>query len=276
MCKTTRSSQVQVSVKVEEVMVVDKSDEKDVATEEIEAVEVTETSVDDKAGVEAVIRRALEKGKAIVGEEPQMQIGWSELVAPKKLMIFELKWPMEVLDIKQELPEVEEEETPVDEGLEKEDMFPEPCIMAFCYENHCLIYHLVPPVAEPNSTTYAGTSIFISQDVLGMLQRPENIFVGDGIQKEVEEYCNVQVTFLKSIDVLHHTNPVFNNVSGTQNLTTLGSRVMNMKIVPNMLDRHAKWEDPNLAVQQVENLVIETFTLAKVGTALLGGSLGCA
>ncbi|MCH82469.1 cyclin-D1-1, partial [Trifolium medium] len=71
------------------------------------------------ARVEAIIRRALEKGKAVVGEEPQMQIGGSvseilELVAPKKLMIFELKWPTEVLDIKQALPEVEEEEeTPV-------------------------------------------------------------------------------------------------------------------------------------------------------------------
>ncbi|CAJ2659928.1 unnamed protein product [Trifolium pratense] len=132
MGKTTGTSQVQVPVKAEEVMVVNKSDKKGVATEEIEAenpslakgkekaVEVTETSADDKARVQAIIRRALEKGKAVVGEEPQTQIGGSvseilELVAPKKLMMFELRWPMEVplleaLDIKQALPEVEEEE----------------------------------------------------------------------------------------------------------------------------------------------------------------------
>jgi hypothetical protein len=111
MGKTTETSQVQVPVKVGEVM--DKGKET--------AVEVTETSVEDKArGLEAIIRRGLEKGKAVVGEEPQTQIGGSvseilELVAPKKLMIFELKWPTEVpllelLDIKQALPEVLEEE----------------------------------------------------------------------------------------------------------------------------------------------------------------------
>ncbi|MCH82470.1 hypothetical protein A2U01_0003278 [Trifolium medium] len=82
---------------------------------------------------------------------------------------------------------------------------------------------------------------------------------------------NVQFERLTAIDVLHHANPVFNSVSDPQNLTTLGSRVMKIKIVPNKLDSYAKWEDPNLAVQQVENLVVETFTLAKVGTALLGG-----
>jgi hypothetical protein len=110
MGKTTETSQVQVPVKVGEVM--DKGKET--------AVEVTETSVEDKARVEAIIRRGLENGKAVVGEEPQTQIGGSvseilELVAPKKLMIFELKWPTEVpllelLDIKQALPEVLEEE----------------------------------------------------------------------------------------------------------------------------------------------------------------------
>jgi hypothetical protein len=32
-----------------------------------------------------------------------------------------------------------------------------------------------------------------------------------------------------------------------------------IKLVPNKLDSFAKWEDPNLAVQQVENLVVEAF-----------------
>ena len=59
----------------------------------------------------------------------------------------------------------------VDQGLEKEDMDPEPCIMAFCYGTQCLIYHLVPPVPIPNTTTFAGTSIFLSEDVLGMFSK---------------------------------------------------------------------------------------------------------
>jgi hypothetical protein len=159
----------------------------------------------------------------------------------------------------------------VAEGLEKEDMFPEPCIMIFCYENHCLIYHLVPPVAVPNTTTSTGTSIFISQDVLEMLNRPENVFVGDEIRKEVKGYADDQVKHLITFDVLNHSNPAFKFVSETQNLSTIGSRVMKIKLVPNKLDSFAKWEDPNLVVQQVENLVVEAFTLAKVGMALLGG-----
>jgi hypothetical protein len=120
MGKTTETSQVQVPVKVGEVM--DKGKET--------AVEVTETSVEDKARVEAIIRRGLENGKAVVGEEPQTQIGGSvseilELVAPKKLMIFELKWPTEVpllelLDIKQALPEVLEEEEEESQTVDKD------------------------------------------------------------------------------------------------------------------------------------------------------------
>ncbi|KAK2369653.1 putative cyclin-D6-1 [Trifolium repens] len=119
MGKTTETSQVQVPVKVGEVM--DKGKET--------AVEVTETSVEDKARVlEAIIRRGLEKGKAVVGEEPQTQIGGSrilELVAPKKLMIFELKWPTEVpplelLEIKQALPEVLEEEEEESQTVDKD------------------------------------------------------------------------------------------------------------------------------------------------------------
>jgi hypothetical protein len=120
MGKTTETSQVQVPVKVGEVM--DKGKET--------AVEVTETSVEDKARVEAIIRRGLENGKAVVGEEPQTQIGGSvseilELVAPKKLMIFELKWPTEVpplelLEIKQALPEVLEEEEEESQTVDKD------------------------------------------------------------------------------------------------------------------------------------------------------------
>ncbi|GAU42487.1 hypothetical protein TSUD_100990 [Trifolium subterraneum] len=138
--KTSGTYQVQVPVKAEKVMVVGISDKKGVARVEAEnrslskgkekAVEVTETSVDDKARVEAIIRRALENGKALVGEEPQTQIeGFNseilELVAPKKLMIFELKWPTEVpplelLAIKNALQEAEDEEE-VEEELQIDD-----------------------------------------------------------------------------------------------------------------------------------------------------------
>jgi Rieske Fe-S protein len=122
MGKTTETSQVQVQVPVKVGEVMDKGKET--------AVEVTETSVEDKARVEAIIRRGLENGKAVVGEEPQTQIGGSvseilELVAPKKLMIFELKWPTEVpplelLEIKQALPEVLEEEEEESQTVDKD------------------------------------------------------------------------------------------------------------------------------------------------------------
>jgi hypothetical protein len=104
-----------------------------------------------------------------------------------------------------------------------------------------------------------------------MLNRPENVFVGDEIRKEVKGYADDQVKHLITFDVLNHSNPAFKFVSETQNLSTIVSRVMKIKLVPNKLDSFAKWEDPNLVVQQVENLVVEAFTLAKVGMALLGG-----
>ncbi|GAU37037.1 hypothetical protein TSUD_207430 [Trifolium subterraneum] len=181
MGKTSGTSQVQVA------LVVDKSDKNGVATKGIEAenqslakdkekaVEVIETSVDDKARIGESVLEIL------------------ELVAPKKLMNFELKWSTEVLDLKQALPEVEEEETPV--GVV-----------------NTVVLGKSPTVAINNTRKY---------------------FCRDGIDKEVEGCA--QLGRIQSIDMLHHANPVFKYVSDPQNLTTLESRVMKIKLVPNKL-----------------------------------------
>lgn len=143
--------------------------------------------------------------------------------------------------------------------------------MAFCYGTQCLIYHLVPPDATPKTTTFAGTSIFLSDDVLGMFSNTaENIFVGDGIKKEVKQYLSDAVENCTAVDVCCPANPVFNAPDlHRASLTSLGSKVLKTKIIPNKLDRYG-WENPNLSVQQVENLTIETFTSARIGKALLG------
>ena len=87
-----------------EVMVAETSGRKDVEEPNLakgkgKAVDVIETCDDDKAKVEAIIQRALAK-------EPQMGRSISEIaevVVPKKLMNFELKWPTDV-------PSLEEDE----------------------------------------------------------------------------------------------------------------------------------------------------------------------
>lgn len=57
-------------------------------------VDVIQLPIDDKDRVEAIIRRSLEKRKAVEAEEPQLQMGGSssEIVDHVEPMNFELKW----------------------------------------------------------------------------------------------------------------------------------------------------------------------------------------
>lgn len=94
------------------------SDKTDVAAEETEAekrrlikgktVNVTETCDDDRARVEAIIQRAVEKG-AKAQAQPRMEGYISDIIEladqPKRPMNFELKWPIDVpsLELEEEI-----------------------------------------------------------------------------------------------------------------------------------------------------------------------------
>ncbi|KAL5081722.1 hypothetical protein RYX36_010143 [Vicia faba] len=100
------------------------SDKTEVAAEEIEvekrrlfkgkAVDVTETCDDDKARVEAIIQRAVEKG-AEAQAQPRMEGYISEIIEladqPKRQMDFELKWPIIVPSLEEEIEDAQPQES---------------------------------------------------------------------------------------------------------------------------------------------------------------------